>query len=189
MGLVRPVPGTAATLIVVNVKGHLPQATAMLEKVSQQSYQGRGKTEHGQGGGERHSVVLFDVPAPKNDPDGGRRKVYYFLTGEWLGASDSLDILRGTLALIGKKGSDTLASNPGFAAVMQRCAKDAGAEKPQIRCVHSPGQLCRCHSYHHAAQAARKQISCRRNPRQPGLRGSTQGTGGFVGILPKKDTN
>lgn len=128
VALIEP-PNSSALAILIDVTGHLTEAHALLEKVTDY-YQ--------QQGGNRSSLkveecpeplIQFEQPVPAEEQEADRSKLlgahssesslaaaakekpkprrsYYYLTGNTLTAADDLDVMRGILArMAGKKES------------------------------------------------------------------------------------
>jgi hypothetical protein len=129
----------ACLALVVDVTGHVPQATALLEKVSNNlKQQGANRTEI-KLPETTFPVVQFDhLPRPKDDPLAKPGTALYVLSGNLLVASDSLRVIRGILARASGDQANSLASVPAFKAVMSRCARDNGGAIPQIRWFIQP---------------------------------------------------
>ncbi|OHB67336.1 MAG: hypothetical protein A2V70_00175 [Planctomycetes bacterium RBG_13_63_9] len=130
---IRPRPNEAATAVVADVTGNLDKTKEMLARVSASlAKQGAEKTERVVG---ETTIIFFDVPPPKHDPEAKPQKTFYFLSEKdnLLAATDSLEVIQGILERLSADPGDSLANLPGFRAVMDRCAKDAGDVTPQLR--------------------------------------------------------
>ncbi len=133
---IQPEPGKAATVAVVQITGHHPQAEALFEKITtnlqkQGAKLNREKVE----GLEATRVAL-----PKPEGDEEAKSFYYVLTDDLLVVSDDPAILGFVLARAQGRGNlqQTLASQKAFQKTMARCQKEAGKEVPQIRWFIEP---------------------------------------------------
>ena len=173
-------PDAACLAIVVDVTGHLPQATALLEKVSKNlQQQGAKQTEIKVSEGP-DAVVQFDnLPKPKDDPAAEPGTAFYSLSANLLVASDSLQVVRGILARSAAAQPKSLASLPAFQEVMRRCARDNGNANPQIRWfIHPLGYVATMRAAT-PEQHRRKGKSLLEILRNQGF-AAVQGVGGFV---------
>ena len=136
VAMILPKPDKAALAIVVDVTDHVKQANELLDKISKNLIkQGAKETRHQVG---KTTVILFDVPPPKEDPEVKPTKVNYFLADNLLGASDDVDVIEGILARATQNQGKSLADVEAFKTVMGRCAEDAGGVMPQIRWFIDP---------------------------------------------------
>jgi len=138
VSLIQPAPDQAAVVLLVDVTGHLDQAKALLEKLSENLTQEGAKRKQHQEDGT--TVILFDLP--KIEGDDRQRQAVYFLRGNLLGASDNEGVIEKILRrVMGQAGKEdrTLAEEPAFRTVMDRCGEHAGPEAvPQIRWFVQP---------------------------------------------------
>ncbi len=135
IALTQPNPGEAAIGLLVDVTDHHAEAEKLLKKVAanltsrggQMSQQKVGKT----------TIIVFDLPATDERP---AARVGYFLSGNLLGASDNLDLMKEVLQRQMGLPHDTgtLAEVPAFVEVMRRCQADAGGIVPQMRWYVEP---------------------------------------------------
>ena len=109
MGRILPAPGKAAVAAVVDVTGHLDEANKVLDTISENLIKQGAKREEITSPGSPDRVVFFDVPPPKDGHDGPRRKVYYFLVGNLLGAADDEQVIRGILSFLPESLDELLA--------------------------------------------------------------------------------
>ncbi len=122
-----------AVALIVDVSGNEAKATALLEKVSA-NQQGQGaKQSERKIDGIQEAVIQFDLPKKADDPKILPKQAFYLLTGNWLVASDDFEVIEDVTARLLSKQSDSLATVPGFQAVMERCGKDNEEQTPQIR--------------------------------------------------------
>ncbi len=160
VALIEP-PNSSALAILIDVTGHLTEAHALLEKVTDY-YQ--------QQGGNRSSLkveecpeplIQFEQPVPAEEQEADRSKLlgahssesslaaaakekpkprrsYYYLTGNTLTAADDLDVMRGILARMAGKKESALADVEGYKKVMERCRSDVTEITPQIRWYINP---------------------------------------------------
>ncbi|MHC4179927.1 MAG: hypothetical protein ACYSWU_20665, partial [Planctomycetota bacterium] len=131
----------ALLAIVVDVTGHLPQAKALLEKVSKNLMKQGAKRSELPLPETPFPIVRFDnLPKPKDNPLADPGEAFYFLSGDLLVASDDLQVIRGIMArlLLPPGQGNGLADLPAFKAVMGRCTRDNGGTTPQIRWFIQP---------------------------------------------------
>ena len=205
IALIAPAPGKAALAIVIDVTGKLPQANAMLKKVTAAQLE-RGATQSVlKVDACPDPVIQFDLPELEEDKDVARstlkgsekseaakkagtparaeekpvRQAFYCLTGNLLAVTDNLDVMKGILSRAGGHQNDSLADFKPFQDVIQRCRSDYGEGTPQIRWFIRPL------GYAEAARAAtpasrrRKGKSILEVMRNQGI-GAIQGVGGFL---------
>ena len=133
LAAIQPGPGRMAIVVLVDVTGHKPQATALLEKIN---------ARLAAQGAERQSrdsddpIVAFQLP--KQEGESNARQAAYFLHNNLLAAADDPDVLRQILAAQEKPRSDSLAKLPAYRQIMQRCAKAAGPTAPHLRWFVEP---------------------------------------------------
>ncbi len=148
--MIEPKPGQAATALLIDVTGHLAQAHALVAKGTGNLLKGGAK----QSALKIDGVVVdvFELPpsseeqlpaadsrsAPAEDktpapaaapaavPAGEPDRAVYALVGNLLVIADNLDVVRGILGRVADGAAGSLAGVRGFAAVMKRCAADAG---------------------------------------------------------------
>jgi hypothetical protein len=123
-----------ATIILVDITGHQSQATAMLEKVTQNLLQQ---------GAKKKSETIGDVPAtvfemPKKRPDSPDVEAVYVIHKDTLVVTDRRDLCQHVVARLNGASLDTLSQMPAFVATLNRCAKDAGDMQPHIRWFIEP---------------------------------------------------
>ena len=173
-------PDAACLAIVVDVTGHLPQATVLLEKVSKNLQQQGAKQTEIKVPESPDAVVQFDnLPKPKDDPQAEPGTAFYCLSANLLIASDNLQVVRGILARSAAPQPKSLASLPAFQEVMRRCARDSGSANPQIRWfIHPLGYVATMRAAT-PEKHRRKGKSFLEIFRNQGF-GAVQGVGGFV---------
>ena len=137
----KAAPGRPRLAILVDVTGHRDQATALLEKISNSLKKQGAKQSEVKLDESPDPVVRFDnLPKPEGAPDYEPGSAFHFLSGNLLGASDNIEVIRGILARLslppGQPGS--LAGVPRFQEVMKRCSRDNGGARPQIRWFVDP---------------------------------------------------
>lgn len=143
VAVVQPAKDQAAVALMMEVKGHLPQARELLTKVSTNlTKQGATKTAHDF---EGISLLLFDVPADRDFPAG---QIAYVLLEDQslLAAADNLDVLKDMLRRkLGKAAADdSLAGVTAFREVMARCRNHPGPADSQIRWFLEPMGYAEC---------------------------------------------
>ncbi len=148
---IQPSRKEAAVAMLVDVTGNVSEAQQLLETVrtnllrdgaKQQTFEVLDTT-----------VIVFELPEQPADAEGravpgegaerpdtppAPRRAIYFLTGNLLGVSDNLEVIRGILSQIRDSEGETLSDVPSFQAVMARCAKDAGRDRAQFRWYLKP---------------------------------------------------
>ncbi|HLA85167.1 MAG TPA: hypothetical protein VJL29_10260, partial [Thermoguttaceae bacterium] len=135
--VVQPAKDQAAVALLIDVKGHLPQARELLEKVTANlTAQGGKRTPYEIPG---VTLLVFDMPAAGEDPES---QVAWFLHEEdsLLGAADNLEVVKDIFQRKAGKGEkgDTLGDVEAFRQVMARCQKHAGPAEPQVRWFVEP---------------------------------------------------
>jgi len=178
----KTAPDKACLAILVDVTGHLKQADALLKKVSENlTKQGAKRTEIEVTESPLPVVQFDNLPKPKDNPDAELRPAFYFLSGNLLGTSDSLQVIRGILARLPlPPGQDnSLAGVPGFQAVRRRCQRDNGGATPQFRWFLDPLGYVRAIRAATPEKHRRKGKSVLEILRNQGF-GAIRGVGGFV---------
>jgi len=178
---ILPGPEQVAEAAVVDVTGHLPQAKAMLEKLTANLLKQGAKRSTLKMSGTGMTVILLDIPKPADDPRGKARKAYYYLGDRLLLASDNADVIEGMLARLAGGRNDNLANVPAFQVVMQRCLKDVARPDyvPQIRWFLQPlgyAEATRAATPEQDRPRGRSSVDLMRNQGFEALRG----LGGFV---------
>lgn len=193
VAVLQPERYAAATAMLVDVTGNVPQAEQLLEKVSASLLREGAKRQTFEV--LDTTVIVFDLPELPADGDAARalpllapqqpdkpaqpRRAIYFLTTTVLGVSDDLDVIKGILSRIQGAAGESLADVAAFRAVMDRCAEDAGREGAQFRWFLRPIP------YAEAVRAASPPTEPRRGKdmldvfREQGFRG-LRGVGGYV---------
>lgn len=189
VAMIEPSPGEAASAMLIDVTGHLPQANALVAKARanllKQGAKQRSVTVEGA------VVLMFDLPLPKDEQEAdsqagataagaGSRQTIYFIAQNFLGVSDSLAVVREIIGrLISKSSTGSLVEVVGYQKVMKRCAADAGGVAPQARWFVYPL------GYAEAARAATPKEKRRKGKtvievmRRQGF-GAIQGVGGYL---------
>ena len=176
IAVIEPAKGEHALALLVDVTGHDKEAAALLEKVSKNlsSQQARRSQREIHGA----KVTLFDLPKKDDKPT---RQVAFFLHDNMLGAADSLKVLENILGRFGGDSKDSLATQPAFHAVMERCHLAAGDVLPQIRWFIEP------FGYADVVRAASPERHRRKGPdilkilKNQGFT-AVQGIGGYVNL-------
>lgn len=180
-GTMMSTAGKPAVAVVADVTDRLPQAKALIEKVSSTLQQEGAKRSVINVSETNDDVVLFDIPAPKENPRLGAQKAYYCLTGNLLVGATDLEILKGVLRRNSGTATDNLASSAAFKAVMDRCRQDEGGDaEHQIRWFVAPigyGEILR----EATPEEDRPRRSMLELLKTQGF-GGMQGIGGFVDL-------
>lgn len=119
----------AALAALADVRGNEPSAAEALREVAQALLQKKAQRQEVQESGI--ALTVFDVP-PKRRGDEPTR-VVYFLHGGLLAAVDHLPLARQLAARIGGAAAPSLADQPAFSAVLNRCRETAADLAPQVR--------------------------------------------------------
>ncbi|HIQ21193.1 MAG TPA: hypothetical protein EYH34_08160 [Planctomycetes bacterium] len=132
-GLVQLDEAEWATLLLVDVTGHLEQASAALAKAA--AAQIRRGARRLSRTVRQTEVTVFVLPPKDGSKEGSNQPtmVAYFLRDDLLAAADDLRAIEDILARMAGEGPPALAGWPAFRAVMGRCMEDAGGRVPQIR--------------------------------------------------------
>ena len=182
-------PDKHCLALLVDVTGHHTQATALLEKISTNLEKQGAKRSEIKLAESNQPVVRFDnLPKPQDAPETETGPAFHFISGNLLGASDDIQVIRGILARLALPPGqpNSLAAVPGFQEVMRRCARDNDGQRPQIRWFVYPL------GYVAAARAGtpedrrRKGKSVLEILRNQGF-GAIQGVGGFVDLYVSEE--
>lgn len=164
-------PQKTSSALLIDVTGHQPQATELLQKV---------KTNQLKAGARGAQTAVAGVPCLAFTQSDGR-VMFYVQTATLFLACDNTSVLQFILTHAAGEPGNTLAGVPGFQYVMARAKKDAGDVPPQIRWFVEPlGYM---------------QISQLENPERKPTRGKTrlemfrdqgldgfQAAGGFIHV-------
>ncbi len=123
-----------ATVLLVDVTGHLEQAAATLSKARKNLLQ-QGATERT---AKLGGVSVTVVTMPKKREDSPLVEVCLVIHQNLLIACDHQGVCRQVLAGLDGKLDDTLAKLEAFQTTMSRCAKDAGNTVPHVRWFVEP---------------------------------------------------
>ncbi|MBN1911755.1 MAG: hypothetical protein JW818_18585 [Pirellulales bacterium] len=179
VGLIRPGKEQAALALIVDVRGHTAEATALLNKVTENlKKQNVPPPSEEQIAGSR--VMVFDLPKTAEYPAG---KAAYFLNNEVLAASDNVEVLAGILRRQLGQGQpgESLADVPVFQQVMIRCQKDAGQAVPQVRWFLEPLGYVEAIRTMTPKEKLPKRVTILDIMREQGFT-AVQGIGGFVDL-------
>lgn len=145
IALVHTPPKRPARVILVDVTGNVPAATAVLNKLftnlldrSKPANQRAASWKQDKVQGEK--VTVFPLPANKNDPQ-RPPQMAYFIMQNILGAVEDEHVAKAIMGRIAGEQSATLESIPGYQAVMKRCQADEGkvnAGPSSVRWFASP---------------------------------------------------
>ena len=178
VAMIAPAKGEAAVALLLDVTDHVPQAQALLDKVTANLIEKGAKQTRKTVEGT--TVIVFDLPKTQESPAG---LAVYFLSGNLLGAADDQGVIEAILRRkLGQAApGDSLADLPAFGAVMNRCRQHAKTTMPQIRWFIEPL------GYVEAVRAAtpeekrRKGVTVLDVLRDQGFT-AVQGVGGFVDL-------
>lgn len=127
-------PGeTAALAITIDVTGHQQQADALLAAVEKRFAARRGRKQTADGGGTR--LHVFNVPT---DPGSPPQVTVYFVKDNVLCGIDDRAEAEAMLQRFTGAPEDNLQSVAAYAAVMQRCRREAKELKPEARWFVEP---------------------------------------------------
>jgi hypothetical protein len=184
VAIVQPSADESVTVLLMDVKGNLDKAEAMLRKASANFARRHGKKSEIEVGGIK--ALYFDIPIDPNDPNPGPGKAIYFLHNNLLGAGDSVQVMRdviGRLASGDRKGS--LGQLQEYTAVMARAKKDAGPLAPIARWWIQPLGYVEAMRVATPEQQRRKGRSMSALMRNQGFE-AVRGMGGYVNFLQGK---
>lgn len=196
LATIAPKPGEAATVLLIDVTGHVPQAQAVIDKARATLIKS-GATE------TRYRVagvptMVFNVPPPKEEQtaptrDGAKetphssrpaRQTVYFIHNNVFGASDNFVVVQGIIArLTGNTAAGSLSEVVGYQQVMKRCADDAAGELPHVRWFIYPLGYAEAIRAATPPEQRRKGKTIVEIMRNQGF-GAVQGVGGFLHVLP-----
>lgn len=199
---VQTADGRPALAIVVDVTGNLPNAKALLEKISKNLTGLKALHERIQLEGVPVDAFRFPpdefTRLPKegvSKPPKGKPKAkpaeppdryaLYGLKGNLLVGSSQREVIQGILARAAGKKAPSLAEVASYQAVMKRCGEDAGKAVPQIRWYVQPlGYLQIMHVLRAETQPVRKGTNVTEFFKEQGF-DALQGLGGFVDFAAK----
>jgi hypothetical protein len=121
-------PQKTCSALLIDVTGHQPQATELLQKV---------KTNQLKAGARGAQTAVAGVPGLAFTQSDGRVMLYVQTATLFL-ACDNAGVLQFILTHAAGEPGNTLAGVPGFQYVMARAKKDAGDVPPQIRWFVEP---------------------------------------------------
>jgi hypothetical protein len=135
---IQPAPKTAAHVLLIDVTGRVAEAKALLAQAANHQIQRGARQSQQVVGGV--PLVSFDLPPDPNKPQAPPGKAAYFLAGNLMAASDHVEALQGILVRFQQRDvRGSVASLPGYRAVVQRCQADPGAPRtPQLRWFIQP---------------------------------------------------
>lgn len=200
IALIEPGENASALAVVVDVTGKLPKAHELLERVTKNLTEQGGKRTMLKVPECAEALIQFEMPIPAEEQEAGRselsqprqgessgaasakeppRMSYYFLTGNTLGASDNLEVVKGILTrLAGKKGG-SLSEVEGFKKVLERCKTDIPEGAPQIRWFINPLGYAAAARASQPPEQRRKGKSLLEVMRNQGV-SAIQGVGGYA---------
>ncbi len=123
-----------ATVLLVDITGHMVQVEAMLAKVTKNLLAQGAAQEHQKIGGVR--VTVFTMP--KKREDAPTVKAYYAVHKETLLVCDHEAVCEQIMARLNGEAGRSLADVEAFRAVMSRCARNSGDMVPHIRWFVDP---------------------------------------------------
>ncbi len=123
-----------ATVLLVDVTGHLEQVKAMLAKVNKSLLEQGATKKTAQIGAVRTTVFTM----PKKREDAPTVKAYYAVHKDTLLVCDNKAICTQILARLDGKAGKSLADLEAFQAIMKRCARDGGGMVPHVRWFVDP---------------------------------------------------
>lgn len=127
-----------ARVVLVDVKGNVPAATAILTKIFNSLSQQRATWKQEKLHGEK--ITIYTLPKNPKDPH-RPAKTAYFIMRDVLAAVEDEGVAKAIMGRIAGQRSGTLESIAGFQAVMRRCQADAektGAGEPHVRWYMNP---------------------------------------------------
>lgn len=178
IALAAPEKARPAFIVMMDVKGNLDGADALIAKIT--------KTLTADGAKRRHAVhadtdiTVFETPPPAGSPKGAKPKqTALFIKDETLVASDSLAVIQGIIdRWSGDKPDQSLGGLKPFQEAMTRAKPPADAPAPHARWYANPLGFAAAQRELHPApeEAERDMIKVLRNQ---GF-GAIQGAGGYV---------
>ncbi len=182
-------PDKHCLALLVDVTGHRAEATALLEKISNNLKKQGAQRSQIKLAESNQPVVRFDnLPKPQGAPEAEPGPAFHFLSGNLLGASDDIEVIRGILARLALPPGqpNSLAAVPGFQEVMRRCARDNGGQRPQIRWFVNPLGYVAAVRAGTPENRRRKGKSILEILRNQGF-AAIQGVGGFVDLYVSEE--
>ncbi len=125
--------GRAGLAAVFEIEGKRAEAQDILNRVIQDVREREGSVATQQIAGKE--VTVLTLPA---DERRETRHLAYYIEDRYLVAADSAETIQGVLERLGNDSLASLAQQPAFARIMERCQEDAGDAVPQIRWFIEP---------------------------------------------------
>lgn len=172
----------ASTVMLIDVRGHLDQARAVIQKATANLIRRGAKQSQSSIAGT--TVTVFDVPPPAGSRRTINRRVAYFLreSEELLAATDDLATAQEILTRLGGEATGALGESPTFRTITNRLSQDAGAGYvPQVRWYIEPlalAEAIRSRVPSEKRARGKSTVDILRNQGFDGL----QGVGGFVDL-------
>lgn len=172
----------ASTVMLIDVRGHLEQARAVIQKATANLTRRGAKQSQASVAGT--TVTTFDVPPPAGSRRTTNRRVAYFLreSEALLAATDDLATAQEILTRLGGEATGSLSESPTFRKIADRLSQDAGAGyMPQVRWYIEPlalAEAIRSRVPPDKRSRGKSTVDILRNQGFSGL----QGVGGFVDL-------
>ena len=123
-----------ATVLIVDVTGHLKEARALLEKIDKSLLAQKAKRTDERIG----EVTLVSYTLPKERGETQRQRAFYFIAENQLVATDHEATARALLSRFTGESKDVLAEVDAFKKTMARCKKAFGDTEVHLRWFVEP---------------------------------------------------
>ncbi len=171
-------PGEAAAMAVtIDVTDHAQQAEALLAAVERRFAARGGRKETADSGGTR--LHVFNVPADAGSPP---QVTVYFIKENVLCGIDDRNEAEAMLGRFGGAAEDSLQSVAAYAAVMQRCRREANGLEPEARWFVEPFGFLFAARTLKESERPRNELDYAKILQEQGF-DAIKGVGGFVNQL------
>lgn len=133
IAIVLPSPTESATVVVADVTGHQEQTAVLLEKIDRSMVAQKAVRRTHKVSGT--VITVYDIPKTEDE---AARQVAYFVKDDLLATADNLKVIVGIAARQAEAKADSLAKQPAFSAITNRCRKGAGELAPHARWFIEP---------------------------------------------------
>lgn len=123
-----------ATVLLVDITGHQPQADALLARIARELQQKGAKR-----GVERvGDTQLITYVLPRKEGETESQRAFYFIKDDQLVASDHQATVKQILAYFANETGSRFADLKSYQATMKRCAESSGGVAPHLRWFVEP---------------------------------------------------
>jgi hypothetical protein len=136
MALAQPAPDKAATIVLVDVTGHLEETKGLLAKI-ERNLKEQGATREVRTL-ESVEMIVYQVPREEESTKKRMQEVVVFLHEDLFCSTDSAAVAAAIVSRIAGDTSDNLAERPPFRAVMERCLQDEPEQAADVRWYIEP---------------------------------------------------